>query len=246
MKKYLLLAGVGFCCLSGTAWAELNCSEPPECDALGYTLTEDDCSNRTVLRCPFDSTQVFCVQSCTQIGYTATECLLGQQSDFCPFDRAWLKCSGKSNIDRCTEEGYRPEKTSTGNAWVACEVGTTRVYCPYDTGEIKYLKCEAKTTKEICKEAGYAMTGDDTCPQGQSKLNCPTDETYFKCARLAIIGDIIYVVPDDDESGGGSGGSWGGGGASSGGNGELIMDNPGSGQLWESVGYTDKDFTRPN
>ncbi len=239
MKKYLLLAGVGFCCLSGTAWAELNCNEPPECDALGYTLTEDDCSNRTVLRCPFDYTQVFCVQSCAQIGYTENSCALGQQATLCPLDQLWVKCSGKSNVQKCIDEGYTIAG-GQGGIGIACVSGQNVLDCPYDTEGVRYIMCSPKTSAQVCQEKGYTkLTG--SCPEGQSRIDCPSNAEYFKCGYVIVSGGNVYIATEKPGNGG-SGGT--GGGASSGGDGSLVFDN--AGYTYETVGYTDKDFTRPN
>ncbi len=63
MKKYLLLAGVGFCCVSGAALAAIDCATPPSCADLGYTMTADDCDGKDTLKCPFDQTKAFCVST---------------------------------------------------------------------------------------------------------------------------------------------------------------------------------------
>ena len=37
------------------------CITPPTCESLGYTLTESKCEGRTILKCPLDTSKVFCV-----------------------------------------------------------------------------------------------------------------------------------------------------------------------------------------
>ena len=61
-RRYLLLAGVGVCAISGGALA-FECAVPPTCEELGYTMTEADCSDKATLKCPFDYTKMFCVSS---------------------------------------------------------------------------------------------------------------------------------------------------------------------------------------
>ena len=212
MKRYLLLAGVGFCCLSGTAWAELNCNEPPECDALGFTMTADECKGRLVLKCPFDQTQVYCSDapseevdckalgytltesqckghlfltcpsdpkavycdaSCDALGYTKTSCLLGQKPTECPLDSSKLKCSGKSNIEKCKDEGYSE---------LQCSSSQNAVPCPYETGDAvkPLMRCDPKTSRQRCTEDGYTETSGN-CPEGQERIDCPYNATFFKC-----------------------------------------------------------------
>ena len=63
MKKYLLLAGVGFCCFSGTALAAFDCAPPPSCADLGYTMTTSQCSGKVTLKCPLDLNAVWCTST---------------------------------------------------------------------------------------------------------------------------------------------------------------------------------------
>ena len=72
MKKILLLTGAVFLGLCSAANAAVDFSTPPSCDALGYSESEDACSGQRMLRCPFDTTKVFCPEPLKQ-----TTCLVG-------------------------------------------------------------------------------------------------------------------------------------------------------------------------
>ncbi len=53
---------------SGSNVRAQSCLTPPSCDTLGYKQSEDDCSGmEQVLKCPFDQTKMFCVDTTTQI-----------------------------------------------------------------------------------------------------------------------------------------------------------------------------------
>lgn len=41
------------------AWGQ-TCVTPPSCDALGFTKTAADCAGKTILKCPFDTSKVYC------------------------------------------------------------------------------------------------------------------------------------------------------------------------------------------
>ncbi len=44
-----------------------SCLTPPSCDTLGYKQSADDCSGQErVLKCPFDQTKMFCLDTITQ------------------------------------------------------------------------------------------------------------------------------------------------------------------------------------
>ncbi len=40
--------------------AAQTCVPPPSCDTLGFTKTAADCAGKTILKCPFDKTKVYC------------------------------------------------------------------------------------------------------------------------------------------------------------------------------------------
>lgn len=44
---------------SSALWAQ-NCATPPTCESLGYTKTLQDCSGLNSLKCPFDTSKVYC------------------------------------------------------------------------------------------------------------------------------------------------------------------------------------------
>ena len=41
------------------AWAQ-TCVPSPSCDTLGFTKTAADCAGKTILKCPFDTSKVYC------------------------------------------------------------------------------------------------------------------------------------------------------------------------------------------
>ncbi len=45
------------------AAAAESCAVPPSCDSLGYTKTASDCQDMSTLKCPFDTSKVFCVSA---------------------------------------------------------------------------------------------------------------------------------------------------------------------------------------
>ena len=59
MKRYLLLAGVGFCCVSGAALAAIDCATPPSCGELGYNRRASEYEGKRTLKCPFDQNWVY-------------------------------------------------------------------------------------------------------------------------------------------------------------------------------------------
>ena len=135
MKKYLLLAGVGFCCVSGAALAAVDCATPPSCAEMGYTMTADDCDGKDTLKCPFNLSEVFCndpltaTEKCIAEGYGLNRaCFSGQTKHTCPYHSSYFKCTG----DATNVEPIQPvEKTCSeinggyfaANRGCSCEYG---------------------------------------------------------------------------------------------------------------------------
>ena len=133
MKRYLLLAGVGFCCVSGAALAAFDCATPPSCDELGYAYEEIDCDGQTTLKCPFDDAKVYCpnptspAERCQADGYkTGTLlCYIGQTQASCPYDSSYKKCTGTAST--CADMGmYNAENVKSCD----CEFGALKVENP--------------------------------------------------------------------------------------------------------------------
>ena len=58
-SKLYLLTGIGMMCFSSQSFAS-NCTSAPDCSSLGYTQTSSDCEGLDVIKCPFDTSKVFC------------------------------------------------------------------------------------------------------------------------------------------------------------------------------------------
>ena len=73
MKKLILSCSLIALTLPAYAAESINCATLPTCSSLGYTKTVDQCTAKGLnyLRCPFDTTAVFCEQKniSVSIGY---------------------------------------------------------------------------------------------------------------------------------------------------------------------------------
>lgn len=47
--------------LSITPTLAQTCQTPPSCTELGYNMTAEDCSGKTSIKCPFDSSKIYCL-----------------------------------------------------------------------------------------------------------------------------------------------------------------------------------------
>ena len=64
MKKSNIISQIAFVWSLGLmsvapVWAQ-TCIKTPSCADLGYTKTEADCAGKTILKCPLDTTKVYC------------------------------------------------------------------------------------------------------------------------------------------------------------------------------------------
>ena len=111
MKKLFLGLFAGTMVIGATNVFALECGGLPDCADLGYTLTEDLCEGHTMVRCPFDTSKVFCGATCQSLGYQYTgafRCLSGQTKKICPIDASYFKCAGTPTLGDIELRPIRP------------------------------------------------------------------------------------------------------------------------------------------
>ena len=64
-KSNLITVSAAVLLLSVQSAAAQVCTTPPTCDALGYNKTASECGSNPMLKCPLDTTKVFCASSST-------------------------------------------------------------------------------------------------------------------------------------------------------------------------------------
>ena len=62
--RTVLLSSIGLLFPMIGAWAT-DCTPVPDCVSLGYTKSASDCSGVTSIKCPFDTSKVFCQKKTT-------------------------------------------------------------------------------------------------------------------------------------------------------------------------------------
>ncbi len=74
-KRMLQISSAFGLILSVTNSYAIDCTPTPDCATLGYTKTASDCSGVATIKCPFDTSKVFCdektVKACDKIGNIA-------------------------------------------------------------------------------------------------------------------------------------------------------------------------------
>ena len=65
------------------------CVTPPSCYSLGYTKTVSQCSGKAMLKCPLDTSMVFCDNSSSSSGGTTTSC----PSGYLPYNDIYPSCN---------------------------------------------------------------------------------------------------------------------------------------------------------
>ncbi len=79
MKQYIFWSAL--CCTAlASGYTLAACTQTPDCEAMGYKYTADECPNDGV-KCPFDTTKYFCFdpQTCDYT-YTAEACAANCQN----------------------------------------------------------------------------------------------------------------------------------------------------------------------
>ena len=205
MKKLFLGLFVGTMVIGATNVFALECGGLPDCADLGYTLTEDLCEGHTMVRCPFDTSKVFCGVTCQSLGYRNTGaifCQAGQTKKICPIDASYFKCEGiptSSNMQiggnvaqpkTCSDYGYYELLTE---AEAYCTDGyTTTTINPGGSSStlnirITCYKCNetATVTPKSCADLGYRSKDDAlACLGGSSPVivnNGVMNITCYSC-----------------------------------------------------------------
>ncbi len=170
MKRYLLLAGVGFCCVSGAALAAIDCATPPSCDELGYAYEEIDCDGQTTLKCPFDDAKVYCpnpespAEKCLADGYYSTPCLSGVDKT-CPYDEAYHTCKVTTCSDMHGFTDLLNCDCSIGYVEVPlvenCYRCATEMDCPIENGIRQCRACP--------KNSNWQLVDDDETEGGDDE-----------------------------------------------------------------------------
>ena len=64
LSRNLLLA-IGLLAIPNQTMAEVNCQTPPPCEELGYVYSASDCNGISAVKCPFNTSKLFCNKSVT-------------------------------------------------------------------------------------------------------------------------------------------------------------------------------------
>ncbi|MBE6445023.1 MAG: hypothetical protein E7019_03065 [Alphaproteobacteria bacterium] len=104
--RKFLLGGIFSLLLCNMAQAQeasgVECVVQPTCEELGYSNTRD-CSGRSTIHCPFDSSYYYCSDTCEELGYVdnTSSCSTTYGYDLCPFNNSLAICK-QPPVKECT------------------------------------------------------------------------------------------------------------------------------------------------
>lgn len=195
MKKTSLLAGAALllCAHAATAAENYTCAAPPTCAQLGYNQSVSDCSGKKMLKCPFDTSKVFCGGvngNCVAEGYSKEDvllyCLAGSTKKHCPYDSSYTKC-----VTDCPAAGFTYRCAPNELCISKCSTTQKKFDCPADP---HYYKCVSSgngtiVLKDICSE-GFTMTDTDkvkACKNGLYALGIKSTQGHpcYRCGTPA-------------------------------------------------------------
>ncbi|MBQ8661943.1 MAG: tail fiber protein [Alphaproteobacteria bacterium] len=118
--SYLFLSSAAVLLVTAAEASAQSCAEAPSCSELGYTKSVSQCSGKTILYCPFDSTKVFCQDevpiSCASLGFTDTVSACKGEYVLCPSDATKGKCINGPQVGDIKYS----QKSSNHNGWLLC------------------------------------------------------------------------------------------------------------------------------
>ena len=173
MKKCLLLAGVGFCCVSGAAYAAFSCRALPSCKDLGYSRNVAECGDRPVLHCPFDLTNdsaVFCLGcSKTKFKYSQSDAVSTESGSCTDIDgKVYYDtlCSGTKEGNCSSGLVLLPNCLDIhGVQWGSC--ACTYQYDAKNYPNAKGLSCVRNGVRYYSDLCGGVSKRDANCKDGE-------------------------------------------------------------------------------
>ena len=116
------------------------CVTPPSCYSLGYTKTVSQCSGKAMLKCPLDTSMVFCDNSSSSSGGTTTSCPFG----YVPYNDIYPSCNETNKnklIEHSSAKGCYTCKKCTDGFWFNNDCFTSFYATTDSAGCIRCSKC---------------------------------------------------------------------------------------------------------
>ncbi len=186
MKHYIKYLLLGTVIISGPAYAA-ECTSAPDCAALGYTMTASDCGEKAYIKCPFDTSKIFCQADieCTVANCAACKQGSGTQCAVC---KSGYELNGTTCRKSCSS-GYSRSVTSCSSNYcfsqdsAGCGKCTAKNDCPgySDTLNLTSSYCKLYGY-QICRECpGNALTIKYKCCNKTNASTClqPSDLPKF-------------------------------------------------------------------
>ena len=203
-----------FFLMSGPASADLNCTEKPTCEALGYH------KSISVISCPFDTSYTKCIVesattddlSCEEMGFTTTD-----KSEWCgnvitcPKDKAYTlcasgydcsaftldKCPTGANCDSCLSEGklsYAVTSCKEGyiGTYVSLDGAPERLSCSINPCNGYGTSCIANANCSTCQSGSTTKYKFDSCKDGYVMM-VNTNGT-ITCGKQTIVKCLGYPL----------------------------------------------------
>lgn len=191
---------------AGVATAQV-CATQPTCEGLGFTQKASDCTGNLVLKCPFDTSKVFCGGSACDSSYIYSSCNEGKGTcsecgglyKYTSCNSGWelnslrdcvpSSCAGaiqpSSNIPHCISSKPCKSGFTTTYGCSKCEVGYE-----YNLGACTPMDCYNSCYYEqgIINDSKIAAmtTTKPTCDNWSSPMGCFRNGTLvYMCSGLS-------------------------------------------------------------
>ena len=166
MKHYIKCLLLGTVIISGPAYAA-ECTSAPDCAALGYTMTASDCGEKAYIKCPFDTSKIFCQADikCTVANCAACKQGSGTQCAVC---KSGYELNGTTCRKSCSS-GYSRSVTSCNSNYCFSQDIAGCGKCTYKNNCSGYYFSREEAEKR-CNRT-YGWTSCSVCP-GETKWRC--------------------------------------------------------------------------
>ena len=198
MRKLLLTTVIGIMTYP-TLVGAVTCDAPPSCEELGYVYSASDCNGISAVKCPFNTSKLFCNKSVTTPTPTPTPsvdpCSVGQY-----YNVATKSCSSKINDERNGDEWLVMETSADGYCTLIGATQYTGARVTLNQGsEVEELQDVASAVERDCTDdqgmyAEHPGDGD----------YAPIDYLKYVFTKSNLSEIANNILSDDDIWGGGS------------------------------------------
>ena len=189
--RTILMSSCGLI-LSPNVWAQTpgQCAIAPTCGELGYEQQASDCTGLHMLKCPFDTSKVFCggeacaadyaLGSCDTSKGTCDEC--GGKYKYTACNSGWTLSGSDCAENDCSGYNSTSSNFSGCSTTASCQKGTSTLYkCTKCSGNFTLSSSGTCSCNQYCSGNYYLDSSSCSCKCSLSGSDCGSGYYFSDC-----------------------------------------------------------------